>query len=100
MIGQTGLVKAHPPLSHCVAYLGMVGFTVVILTYKPIGGVEDPAGLWVEVGAALPVPPKVAPPMNHTLTHLLFIPLIIFLFPILICIFLLLLTLYHLPDHL
>ena len=100
MIRQAGLIKAHPPLCDCVAYLRVVGVAVVILTYKPIGGVEDPAGLRVEVGAALPIPPEVAPAVNHTLAHLLFIPLIIFLLPILICLFLLLLTLYHLPDYL
>ena len=75
MVGQAGLVKTNPPLSYSVANLGVVlySFTVIILTYKPIGGVEDPAGLRVEVGAAFPIPPEVTPAVGQTLAHLLFI---------------------------
>ena len=49
----------------------------IVLTQEPVRGVVDPAGLRVGMGAALPIPPEVAPAMSEALTHLLFVLFVI-----------------------
>ena len=79
VISQTRLVTAHPPLIVCVTYFGVVDIivTLTIMTHNSICGIKNFAIFWVSLGAASPIPFEVTSPMEHSLTDLPFIFIIL-----------------------
>ena len=96
MVCQAGLVTTYPPSVVCMTYFGVVSrsVTFVILTYEAIGTIKDPAVFWLVLGAALPIPTKVAPPMDHALTDQSLVGFLSVFLIIFILIFLVLLLLF------